>query len=123
MVRKGNPETLVMKEITDRLESLGYPLAGKGLPGAVVRMNVGPCLKAGGRIGKNPLKGFPDLMVFLRSGRVAVIEVKRPDTGDVTPEQKAWLSYLAERKVVCLVARSADYVEQWITLAERGIQA
>lgn len=119
--RRENPETTVLREITERLESIGYPLAKKGTPGAVVRMAVGPVLKKGGR-GANPLKGFPDLMVFLKNGRLATIEVKRKGGGMVEPDQRAWMEYLVGRGVICIVARSADYAEHWIKKAEEAAE-
>lgn len=115
--RRGNPETEVLREITDRLQSMGYAVASPGKPGAVIRMAVGPVMKKHG-LANNPLKGYPDLQLLLGNGRLCVIEVKRKDGGELSPEQRAWLKFLAARGVLCIVARSADYVEQIIRQAE-----
>lgn len=116
---KATPESIVLSEITAALTRLGYPLASSGRPGHTIRMSVGPVLKAGGRIAKNPLKGFPDLLVFLKNGGGALaIEVKRKDGGILSPEQKLWLKLLSGCGVICVVARSAAYVESLIKRIE-----
>ena len=121
--RRGNPETIVQREIIDRLRAMGYELADSGKPGALIRMSIGAVHKRGG-FAKNPLKGFPDLMGFLKAGngRMFVIEVKRKDGGVLSPDQKKWLEFLCKTGVLCIVGRSADYVAEIIQRAELEAQ-
>lgn len=60
------------------------------------RMPLGAVIHRGGAFGKNPLKGFPDIMGILTKahpGRTWALELKRPN-GVVSPEQAAWLARL-----------------------------
>ena len=56
--------------------------------------------------GKNPLKGFPDILMVLknRPGMMAVIELKSDD-GVLRPDQKVELAALEKAGVIVIVAR------------------
>lgn len=53
--------------------------------------------------------GCPDFLGQLRDGRLLAIEAKRP-SGEVTPEQAAFLECVRANGGVALVARSVDDV-------------
>jgi hypothetical protein len=99
MSKQGNPETAIQKQIVDALRARGH---------LVMRMSMGG-VKHNGAFKKNPLKGFPDLLVFPanNSGVACAIEVKTA-TGKLKPEQADWILKLTAKGVVCGVARDVE---------------
>lgn len=71
------------------------------------RCNLQGARVAGGRRIKNPMKGFPDIAGVLpdNSGRMFVIEVKRPG-GVLSADQQKWRQVLEERGVIYILAYS-----------------
>lgn len=50
-------------------------------------------------------KGFPDYVVVLNNGEVAFIELKRTKKSVTSPEQKAWIEALNEKRTVAKVCK------------------
>jgi hypothetical protein len=62
--------------------------------------------------------GFPDLLFLWPHGQGALVEVKRPKTGRLSPEQKLMHEHLEKLGWPVLTATSADEVYRY--LRERG---
>ena len=108
-MKKYSPsESLVQKAITDWLTAAGIDWH---------RMHLGPVMRGTpGRpiLGKNPLKGFPDIFGFIPAttrGETFYIEVKK-DSGRMSPEQKMWRERLERHGALYIEARSVDDVAQ-----------
>lgn len=52
-------------------------------------------------------KGFPDYIVVLKRGGVAIIELKRQSGSATSPEQKAWIAAFAAAGVPAAVCKGA----------------
>lgn len=72
------------------------------------RCSLGGVRLAAGKVGRNPMKGFPDI-AGLYCKKFFTIEVKTK-TGKLSEEQKAWVDRLQGQGVTCVIARSLDDV-------------
>jgi len=63
--------------------------------------------------------GLPDLMVLLRGGHVAFLEVKRP-TGRLSPEQVAWHERARAMGIRVAVVRSVPEAVDAVRAFARG---
>lgn len=81
------------------------------------RMNTGAGKIVRGRKGQQTVSQFlrwgfpgcPDVLGMLQGGTLLACEVKRP-SGDLTPDQRAFLQKVREAGGVAIVARSVDDV-------------
>lgn len=62
------------------------------------------------RKNKHNLNGVPDILGILPNGKFLGIEVKRPKTGKVSPDQQEFIDRAVSLGAVCFVARSVDDV-------------
>jgi len=86
------------------------------------RMPIGPVLHAGGKTwGKNPLKGFPDIMGILKRGhpgRAWAVEIK-VGRAALRPEQVDWIKRLSTAGAAVAIVRSiADAEDFFRSLGE-----
>ena len=84
------------------------------------KCSLGGARIAGGRRGKNPMKGFPDVAGVMPcgTGRLFVVEVKTK-TGRLSPEQLKWRELLEAKGVFYVLARSLDDVIAALRAYER----
>ncbi len=94
-------EQEIQSEIIEWLKSHGV---------LVWKCNLGGIRFAGRGMGKNPMKGFPDLGAC-HDGRLIAIEVKRYD-GRMSPEQLEWKRRLEKAGAIVIVATSIESVRR-----------
>lgn len=99
-------EAQIQSETLRSLKGLGYH---------AFRLPLGNIRMSGKSHIPNPMKGFPDILIFLKNkpGVVAWIEFKTK-TGKVSDSQKNIHSILNALGCPLLIARSSDMAIEWI---------
>ena len=95
----------VQKAVTDPFGYYGW---------LVIRTHAGLAASLDGRrrIRLGP-KGRPDLLV-IQPHRAVWIELKKPKEGRLSPQQRAWRSWLKKNGYEYLLLRSAEEAEKWL---------
>lgn len=80
-----------------------------------VTVYVGPIPTGPGVMATNPLKGFPDQIVYsLIQGKMFFIELKRNSGGVLSPEQQTWHHDLKRCGQTVVVITSAEMLKRWM---------
>lgn len=100
LYEEGKLEKEVRKDVQKMLKTYGY---------MSTTVYVGPIPIGGGGMATNPMKGFPDQIVFnLFKEKLFFVELKRNSGGVLSPEQQTWHHDLRKCGLTVYVVTSSE---------------